>query len=131
MSMVMNMSKEECAAYCDSLKCTPEQKAMCLKHAGSAFCTQACIDKCKEMNIPCDSKCKGACHEKCGDACISLCVNGKDHQSSCMEGCSHGCKTKTECMQSCGSKCASMHEEKETGCEHHEGAMKKDCCKKK
>ena len=34
MSKVMSMSKEECAAYCDSIGCSPEQKEMCLKHAG-------------------------------------------------------------------------------------------------
>jgi len=28
------MSKEECAAMCDSLKCTPEEKEMCLSHYG-------------------------------------------------------------------------------------------------
>ena len=33
MSKCINMSKEECAKYCDSLKCSPEEKAMCLKHA--------------------------------------------------------------------------------------------------
>jgi K(+)-stimulated pyrophosphate-energized sodium pump len=26
------MTKDECAAMCDSLKCTPEQKEMCLSH---------------------------------------------------------------------------------------------------
>jgi hypothetical protein len=31
MSKCMTMTKEECAAYCDSMKCTPEQKAACIK----------------------------------------------------------------------------------------------------
>jgi K(+)-stimulated pyrophosphate-energized sodium pump len=31
MDKCMNMTKEECAAYCDSMQCTPEQKEHCLK----------------------------------------------------------------------------------------------------
>jgi K(+)-stimulated pyrophosphate-energized sodium pump len=34
MSMCADMSEEECAAYCDSVGCSPEEKAMCVKHAG-------------------------------------------------------------------------------------------------
>jgi K(+)-stimulated pyrophosphate-energized sodium pump len=34
MNKVMQMTKEECAVYCDSVGCTPEQKAMCIEHAG-------------------------------------------------------------------------------------------------
>ncbi|MEO6903649.1 MAG: sodium-translocating pyrophosphatase [Bacteroidia bacterium] len=34
MSKVMKMTKEECASYCDSVGCTPEQKAICVEHAG-------------------------------------------------------------------------------------------------
>ncbi len=33
MEKCMHMSPEECAAYCDSVGCTPEQKAECVKHA--------------------------------------------------------------------------------------------------
>jgi K(+)-stimulated pyrophosphate-energized sodium pump len=29
------MTKDECAAMCDSLKCSPEQKEMCLSHYGA------------------------------------------------------------------------------------------------
>lgn len=36
MSKCMQMTKEECAAYCDMNKCTPEEKAICLEHAGTA-----------------------------------------------------------------------------------------------
>jgi K(+)-stimulated pyrophosphate-energized sodium pump len=31
MDKCMSMTKEECAAYCDSMQCTPEQKEHCLK----------------------------------------------------------------------------------------------------
>ena len=34
MNKCMTMTPEQCAAYCDSMKCTPEQKAMCMSHAG-------------------------------------------------------------------------------------------------
>lgn len=34
MDMVTKMTAEQCAAYCDSMKCTPEEKAVCMKHAG-------------------------------------------------------------------------------------------------
>jgi K(+)-stimulated pyrophosphate-energized sodium pump len=33
MSKCMNMTADECAAYCDSVGCSPEQKAECVKHA--------------------------------------------------------------------------------------------------
>jgi K(+)-stimulated pyrophosphate-energized sodium pump len=36
MTKCMSMTKEECAAYCDMNKCTPEQKAICMEHAGTA-----------------------------------------------------------------------------------------------
>jgi K(+)-stimulated pyrophosphate-energized sodium pump len=32
MSKCATMTKDECAAMCDSVKCTPEEKAMCLSH---------------------------------------------------------------------------------------------------
>jgi K(+)-stimulated pyrophosphate-energized sodium pump len=35
MSKCKDMTKEECAAMCDSLKCTPEQKKACLSHYGA------------------------------------------------------------------------------------------------
>ena len=125
MDKCMHMNKEECAKYCDSMKCSPEEKEMCMQHAGAAYCSEFCINKCKEMGIPCDSKCEGKCHEecskKCGDECEKKCSAGskcsrdekacckKHEESSCMEGCGHGCKTKEECMKSCGDECAKMH----------------------
>lgn len=47
MSKCANMSKEECAAYCDSVGCSPEQKAMCMEHVGmDAEQKEACMEKC-------------------------------------------------------------------------------------
>jgi polyisoprenoid-binding protein YceI len=34
MNKCITMTPEQCAAYCDSMGCTPEQKAMCMSHAG-------------------------------------------------------------------------------------------------
>ena len=42
MSKCMNMTKEECAAYCDSMKCSPEEKAACLEHAGMGSMPRSC-----------------------------------------------------------------------------------------
>jgi K(+)-stimulated pyrophosphate-energized sodium pump len=59
LSKCMSMTPEECAAYCDSMKCTPEQKAACIKmieaHKGidmseCSGSSEACKDKanCKD-----------------------------------------------------------------------------------
>ena len=69
------LSKDECAAMCDSLKCTPEEKKMCLAHydengkfmGGAGHCEKkdaCCADKkeCKDPSKCKDKKdCKGAC----------------------------------------------------------------------
>ena len=126
MDKCMNMSKEDCAKYCDSMKCSPEEKAMCVEHAGMADCSQACMDKCKEMGISCEKGCMGKCHEECEKKgckeCNKICSAGEKscckkggtscgtkHESACMEGCDKGCKTKEECMKNCGAACAEKH----------------------
>jgi K(+)-stimulated pyrophosphate-energized sodium pump len=56
MSMCADMSEEECAAYCDSVGCSPEEKAMCVKHAGKGDhssmegCEHGCKSKKKNVN---------------------------------------------------------------------------------
>ena len=56
MSKCADMTKEECAAMCDSLGCSPEQKEMCLSHydADGKFVAPAKKDCCakKEGAIP-------------------------------------------------------------------------------
>jgi len=44
MDKCMSMTKEECAAYCDSMKCSPEEKAICVEHAGVKD-AKSCCDK--------------------------------------------------------------------------------------
>ncbi len=66
------MSQEECAAMCDSLKCSPEEKEMCMAHYGKdgkfmngKHGQKAC---CKEMkNCESNSKCKdkATCKKDC------------------------------------------------------------------
>ncbi len=34
MNRIVAMTPKECESYCDSMKCSPEEKAICLKHAG-------------------------------------------------------------------------------------------------
>jgi K(+)-stimulated pyrophosphate-energized sodium pump len=89
MDKCMTMSKEECAAYCDSMKCTPEQKEMCQSMYGADGKFDEA--KCKEM-------CKSKMH------------------SDCMEGCDKGCKTEEECKKSCGDACVTSHKEGKACC---------------
>lgn len=50
MSKVMKMTKEERAAYCDSVGCSPEQKAACIMHEGMGNKKSCCeSDKNKEV----------------------------------------------------------------------------------
>jgi K(+)-stimulated pyrophosphate-energized sodium pump len=80
MDKCMSLSKEDCAKYCDSVGCTPEQKAMCVEHAGMAG--------------------KSCCKDGAAKTCAGEGPNG------CMKGCTDGCKTKDECMKKCGPSCA-------------------------
>jgi K(+)-stimulated pyrophosphate-energized sodium pump len=88
MSKCMTMTKEECAAYCDSMKCTTEQKTMCQSMYGA--------DGKFDM-----AKCKAMCEK----------------ESSCMEGCDKGCKTEEECMKSCDKACVAAHKEGKSCCD--------------
>jgi len=82
----MDMTQEECAAYCDSMQCTPEQKEVCLKHAQGGEC-----------------KMEGAHCKKDSGKCAM------DEKGGCMEGCEHKCDSKESCEKSCGEKCAAHH----------------------
>ncbi|MES2380151.1 MAG: sodium-translocating pyrophosphatase [Bacteroidota bacterium] len=55
----MSMTKEECAAYCDSMQCSPEDKAMCQSMYGADG--KFDMAKCKEMCKEGDSKGGKAC----------------------------------------------------------------------
>jgi hypothetical protein len=80
MDRCKTMTKDECAAYCDSLGCSAEQKAECLSMYGA----DGKFD---------EAKCKEMCGEK---------MKGK-------ENCDKGCKTMEECEKSCDDKCVASH----------------------
>jgi K(+)-stimulated pyrophosphate-energized sodium pump len=73
MDKCMSMTKEQCAAYCDSVGCTPEQKAMCVEHAGSgkSCCKEGetHTDKARVEGCSHGCKTKEECAQKCGDEC--------------------------------------------------------------
>jgi len=60
MSKCAEMTQEECAAMCDSLGCSAEEKTMCMKHAKGGDCMTGCAKGCKTQE---------ECLEKCGDMC--------------------------------------------------------------
>lgn len=60
MDKCASMTQEECAAYCDSMQCTPEQKASCIKHAKGGSCMEGCTHGCKTKE-----ECKASCGEEC------------------------------------------------------------------
>lgn len=83
MDRCKTMTKEECAAYCDSVGCDAEQKAACLSMYGA----DGKFD---------EAKCKEMCSKKMG---------------ADMENCDKGCKTAEECEKSCDDKCVASHKE--------------------
>lgn len=82
LSKCKTMTKEECAAYCDEMKCTPEQKEKCLNMYGADGKFDEA--KCKEM---CSAEMKG----------------------KCMDGCTKGCEDDEACKKSCDDKCVASH----------------------
>jgi K(+)-stimulated pyrophosphate-energized sodium pump len=63
MNKCMSMTKEECAAYCDSMGCSAEEKEICMKHAGAG---SSCMDGCSH-----GCKTKEECMKNCGEECAS------------------------------------------------------------
>jgi K(+)-stimulated pyrophosphate-energized sodium pump len=88
MNYCMTLTEEQCAAYCDSMQCTPEQKA-------------ACIDMLKAhkgMSMEnCDKGCKTAeeCEKSCDDKCVS---SHKEGKGCCATGESNHCDAKQHHM---------------------------------
>jgi K(+)-stimulated pyrophosphate-energized sodium pump len=66
MEKCMTMTKEECAAYCDSMQCSPEQKAICQSMYGA--------DGKFDM-----AKCKAMCKESAGKEKKACCAEGEEH----------------------------------------------------
>ena len=81
MSECIGMTKEECAAKCDELGCSAEEKKACLSHFDADGNFQTC-------NSPCCKKGKKCCGGKCND-----------HGDT--EACCEGMKTGDECAKDC------------------------------
>ncbi|MCU0442048.1 MAG: sodium-translocating pyrophosphatase [Bacteroidia bacterium] len=92
MSKCKTMTKEECAAYCDEMGCTPEEKAKCLSMYGA----DGKID---------EAKIKELCEK---EMCKANKIPGANAQS---ENCDKGCKTAEECAKTCDDKCVASHNE--------------------
>jgi K(+)-stimulated pyrophosphate-energized sodium pump len=88
MEHCMTLSEEQCAAYCDSMKCTPEQKAACMDMLKAH----------KGMSMEnCDKGCKTA--EECAKSCDDKCVSShKEGKGCCSTGESNHCDTKQHHM---------------------------------
>lgn len=88
MEHCMTLTEEQCAAYCDSMKCTPEQKAACLDMLKAH----------KGMSMEnCDKGCKTAeeCEKSCDDKCVA---SHKEGKGCCTTGESNHCDTKQHHM---------------------------------
>ena len=101
LSKCMTMTKDECAAYCDEMKCTPEQKEKCLSMYGA----DGKFD---------EAKCKEMCHA--------------DMKGACMEGCDKGCTDEEACKKSCDDKCVDSHKaDAKKDCCAKGGEAKEEC----
>ncbi len=116
MTKCASISKEECAAMCDSVGCTPEEKAHCMsmygadgKYVGTQ--EMACCKEAAAAGKACEKfagagEAKACCKDKAagqGKACSG------EGDKGCGGDCKKGCKTKEECMKSCGESCAKHH----------------------
>lgn len=75
MEKCAHMTKEQCAAHCDSIGCTPEQKAECMKHAGMGEGASCCAHKGEQSSCMegCSHGCKSKeeCMKNCGEKCAA------------------------------------------------------------
>jgi K(+)-stimulated pyrophosphate-energized sodium pump len=113
-SLCATMTKEECAAHCDKMGCSPEEKELCMSmyDADGKFIGGKCdMQKCKNMTAEeCAAYCdKMGCTPEQKEACLKMVEAHKGNGGACMDGCKSACKTKEECMKNCGEACASKH----------------------
>ena len=113
-SLCATMTKEECAAHCDKMGCSPEEKELCMSmyDADGKFIGGKCdMQKCKNMTVEeCAAYCdKMGCTPEQKEACLKMVEAHKGNGGACMDGCKSACKTKEECMKNCGEACASKH----------------------
>jgi K(+)-stimulated pyrophosphate-energized sodium pump len=114
MSLCATMTKEQCAAHCDSVGCSEEEKAHCMSmyDADGKYIGGKCdMQKCKSMSAEeCAAYCdKMGCSADQKAACLKMIEAHKGTSGVCTDGCKSSCKTKEECMKNCGEACASKH----------------------
>lgn len=88
MQHCMTLTEGQCAAYCDSMQCSPEQKAACLDMLKAH----------KGMSMEnCDKGCKTAeeCEKSCDDKCVA---SHKEGKGCCTAGESNHCGPKEHHM---------------------------------
>jgi K(+)-stimulated pyrophosphate-energized sodium pump len=85
MEYCMTLTKDECASYCDSMKCTPEQKEACMSMLNA--------HKGMMSKENCDKGCKDEeeCEKSCDDKCVA---SHKEGKGCCSIGESNHCDTK-------------------------------------
>lgn len=131
MTKCASMTKEECAKMCDSVGCTPEEKAYCMSMYGTdgKFAGPKCdMTKCMTMSkeecakycdsVGCSAEEKAMCVKHAGamDAKKDCCKKGmmKEKKACCKEGASAGkaCsgEAKKACMEGCTHGCATKEE---------------------
>jgi K(+)-stimulated pyrophosphate-energized sodium pump len=113
-SLCATMTKEQCAAHCDSVGCSAEEKAHCMSMYGEdgKYIGGKCdMQKCKSMTAEeCAAYCdKMGCSAQEKEACLKMIEAHKGARGACMDGCKSACKTKEDCMKNCGEACASKH----------------------
>jgi K(+)-stimulated pyrophosphate-energized sodium pump len=97
MSLCKTMTKEECAAHCDSMGCTSAEKEMCMSmyNADGTFNEAKCKEMCAQKGSMenCDKGCKNA--EECAKSCDDKCVaSHKEGKGCCSMGISNHCEPK-------------------------------------
>jgi K(+)-stimulated pyrophosphate-energized sodium pump len=84
MEYCMTLSEDDCAAYCDSMKCTPEQKEACMSmmKAHKGMSKENCDKGCKD---------EAECEKNCDDKCVA---SHKEGKGCCSVGESNHCAPK-------------------------------------
>ncbi|WP_291104712.1 MULTISPECIES: sodium-translocating pyrophosphatase [unclassified Flavobacterium] len=102
LSKCATMTKDECAAMCDSLKCTPEQKEMCLSHydANGKFMAGAGVKACcaKKMTDEKNVKVEIINADGKAKATVTTSENGKEN-TQFFEGSLEEVKAKVDALK--------------------------------
>ncbi len=85
MDKCMDMTKEECAAYCDSMGCSDEEKELCVKHASSMNCEK---HEEGDSTARCEKGCKDEkeCESNCGESCAKMHEGAESKKACCKPG---------------------------------------------